>query len=346
MVKILAPAKLILSGEYSVVRNKPALAVALNYFTHCEIIDNKNITAGVELIIPQFNLNKFYSWQELLKLEISLQHKYQNFTDALISISEVLESPIELCWFAIIYFLKNSQEHINYQSSITINLSSEIPIGSGMGSSASIIIATMQGLNKFYNLNLCDNTVYQLALQAENLQHGYSSGVDIKTIMHGGINYFQADHQANHIENFDITIENMDFYLINTGKPESSTGECSEKVKEKFNANHIIWNEFSQCTELLKTNLEKESKFNIIHYIKTNHRLLNQLGIVPEHVNNFIRKIENGAISGAAKICGAGSISGDSAGMVIAIGEFSSIKKLCEQYNFSLENLAGRIFYG
>lgn len=340
MIKFKAPAKLILSGEHSVVRNKPAITITLNYFTYCEIVENNHTSPGVELIIPQLNSSDFLSWETLLKLEISIQHKYQNFTDALIPISDVLASPVELCWFAIIFFLKNSQKKIDHTANIKIILSSEIPIGSGMGSSASIIIAIMQSLNKFHKLNLCDNTVYQLALQAENLQHGYSSGVDIKTILHNGINYFYNDQAVK----LNLNLEHLRLFLINTGKPESSTGECGAKIKAKFNNQHIIWDEFSQCTELFKTNLEKASEPNLTHSIKTNHRLLNQLGVVPEKINRFIQQIENN--NGAAKICGAGSVAGDSAGIVLAIGDEQSIQSICEQYSYSLEKLAGRIFYG
>lgn len=347
--KVKAPAKLILSGEHAVVRNHTALTVALNYFTFCEVSenpeqDNNQNNSGVELTIPQFNFSKLISWQELINLHIKLEHNYQRFTDGLINVNQILATPVELCWFSIIIFMMKSHKNINHSLKLKIDLNSEVPIGAGMGSSASIIVALLTGLNNFFNNNLCNNTIYQLALQAENLQHGYSSGVDIKTVLNNGVNYFYQANKQRSNSLLDLTLDNLNFYLINTGKPNSSTGECGARVKQNFNHQHIIWNEFLQCTELFKTNLEKQSEENIIHSIKTNHRLLSQLGVVPEKINQFILEIESQ--HGAAKICGAGSITGESAGMVLAIGNYSNLKTICDKYGFSIEKLAERIFYG
>lgn len=343
--KVKAPAKLILSGEHAVVRNHTALTVALNYFTYCEVSTNtEQNSSGVELTIPQFNFSKHISWQELINLHIQLEHNYQKFIDGLISVSQVLASPVELCWFSIIIFMMKSHKNINHRLKLKVDLNSEVPIGAGMGSSASILVALLTGLNRFFSNSLCKDTIYQLALQAENLQHGYSSGIDIQTVLNNGINYFYQDQEKKKNSFVDIKLDHLNFYLIHTGKPNSSTGECGARVKQNFNQQHIIWSDFAQCTELFKKNLEKQSKENIIHSIKTNHRLLNQLGVVPEKVNQFILEIENQ--HGAAKICGAGSITGESAGMVLAIGNYSDLKTICDNYGFSIEKLAERVFHG
>ena len=340
MIKVSAPAKLILSGEHAVVRNHTALTLALNYFTSCEVSKNENQCAGVQLIIPQFDFNHHVSWQTLMNLHVRLEHNYQKFTDGYIPIHEVLLSPEELCWFSIILFFKKLHKNIDHQLALKIHLKSDIPIGSGMGSSASIILALLQGLNDFCEHSLCSNTIYQLALQAENLQHGYSSGIDIKTILNHGINYFQN----NQLSRLYININQLNFYLIQTGKPISSTGECSAKIKETFRNDHIIWHEFLQCTALFKANLEKKNELNLVSSIKTNHKLLVQIGVVPEHIQQFISDIEDK--NGAAKICGAGSISGHTAGIVVATGNFNEIKNICDHYHFSIEKLANRVFYG
>ncbi len=49
--------------------------------------------------------------------------------------------------------------------------------------------------------------------------------------------------------------------------------------------------------------------------VRAHQSLLNQIGVVPAKVQAFIEEIEHSG--GAAKICGAGAVGWDAAGMVI-----------------------------
>ena len=65
-------------------------------------------------------------------------------------------------------------------------------------------------------------------------------------------------------------------------------------------------------TEEVRTYLENNEQSKLYESIRANHRLLDQIGVVPERVGQFIREIESHG--GAAKICGAGSVDGEAAG--------------------------------
>jgi len=64
--------------------------------------------------------------------------------------------------------------------------------------------------------------------------------------------------------------------------------------------------------------LRKEDSALLWTSIRENHRLLSDIGVVPHRVQHLIAEIEN--VGGAAKICGAGSVSGDHAGVVWVYG--------------------------
>ena len=72
--------------------------------------------------------------------------------------------------------------------------------------------------------------------------------------------------------------------------------------------------------------------------IKTNHQLLQQIGVVPAQVCEFISGIE--AHGGAAKICGAGSVVGDHGGLVFVSGlEQALIEKLCLSHGYGVQTM-------
>ena len=84
--------------------------------------------------------------------------------------------------------------------------------------------------------------------------------------------------------------------------------------------------------------MNNKNDINIISLIRENHKLLNKIGVVPQNICNFINEIE--VDGGAAKICGAGSIKGDSAGAIIVFSE-KMPDKLCNKYGFKVSSVRG-----
>ncbi len=72
------------------------------------------------------------------------------------------------------------------------------------------------------------------------------------------------------------------------------------------------------------------------HSIRANHRLLQKIGVVPTKVANFIADIESSG--GAAKICGAGAITGDNAGVVLLLAD-PGITEIAQRYGYELQTL-------
>jgi mevalonate kinase len=74
---------------------------------------------------------------------------------------------------------------------LTIQISSTIPIGGGMGSSAAVSIAIMRGLSAFLGRPLSDETISDLAYEVEKFHHGTPSGIDNTVIAFQAPIFFQ-----------------------------------------------------------------------------------------------------------------------------------------------------------
>jgi mevalonate kinase len=72
--------------------------------------------------------------------------------------------------------------------------------------------------------------------------------------------------------------------------------------------------------------------------IRENHRLLCRIGVVPQKVQQFVSEVE--AAGGAAKVCGAGSVRGDSGGAVLVLADFMPAA-LAEKYGYNVSPLRG-----
>jgi mevalonate kinase len=102
------------------------------------------------------------------------------------------------------------------------------------------------------------------------------------------------------------------------------------KQYEKSN----IWDDFKSVTHDVELSLDQLDFPAFKAHIKRNHALLDHIGVVPTSISTLISELE--AVGAAAKICGAGSISGEAAGMVlIATEDNESIIPICENYGFT-----------
>ncbi|MGD9108695.1 MAG: mevalonate kinase [Gammaproteobacteria bacterium] len=219
--------------------------------------------------------------------------------------------------------------NLKNKNGLHIKIDSDILVGCGMGSSAAVALSIISALAKHFEIELTKDEYFDLAQMSEKLQHGRPSGVDAYTCLHGGGVYFQQGA----IRSCPIN-EKLPIFMVNTGKPSVSTGECVAEVAGKFSDSQI-WCKFAEVTNALADLLVTDNVSEIKKLIRANHHLLVEIGVVPQKTQKFIAEIEQA--NAAAKICGAGSIVGDNAGVVlVVVDEIIAIKNICERYNFDL----------
>lgn len=167
------------------------------------------------------------------------------------------------------------------------------------------------------------------------MQHGHSSGVDVYLVLHGGCIRFQksAPKQSR-------PVPSRPFLLVNTGAPASTTGECVAAVAPILKNDSVLLNEFANVTDRFDRALEQNHHQNLIKAIRDNHQLLVKIGVVPKQVQEFIGSVEKSG--GAAKICGAGSVYGSSAGTVLVVSD-QDISDLVQRYQYKQTVIQGEL---
>jgi len=104
-------------------------------------------------------------------------------------------------------------------------------------------------------------------------------------------------------------------------------------VSARYPKEHPIWISFEKITDGLQKALCAGDAPTVRDVVKEQHRLLCEIGVVPEKVRRFIRQIEDDG--GAAKICGAGSVRGDRGGVVLVFQHDAPVKR-AEAYGYPL----------
>lgn len=321
-MKVYAPGKLILSGEHAVVYGKPALAMAVNRYVVATVSQER---------LPQilFDLSDLahrsrLSVSALSRIKNKIKRKYHRFISGDFSIRDVLKEPFELAQFALGVIAESL--NLSLPHGVRLHLTSDIPIGCGMGSSAATILSVMHAISMYLQMPLSHDAMYQLALDTENIQHGHSSGLDLRVIMQGGCLYVHGQERHARLA------PTLPMYLVNTGTPATTTGECVEKVAPYFKS-QVLGDEFAGVTMMMDKALQQSSSASLRDAIHQNHRLLSQIGVVPNKIQQFISQVE--IMGGAAKICGAGAVSGDKGGSVLVVMEDKmALSTLCSQYEY------------
>lgn len=193
-----------------------------------------------------------------------------------------------------------------------LEISSQLPIGAGLGSSAAVSATYIAALLSFLKIKWDLNLVNNLTYEAEKVFHGNPSGGDNSTVVFGGLIWFRKESpDLKIIHSIPFTIPRKlakNFILINTGKPEETTKQMVEEVKSKIKNQKSkfekIFNDQEQLVKDLLVAIQSGNENQLIQIIRAGEKNLESLGVVSPSVKSIIRTIEKAG--GAAKICGAG----------------------------------------
>lgn len=323
------PAKLILTGEHAVLFGTPALSMAVNFLTQCDMTFSDE--AQPRELSFSINLNDYQSQHHFSFLEwhdqiIQIRSRYALYEKNSLAIQTVCRTPVDLVLLSLYFF---DSIYPLKKGHWDIQIHSKIPLGRGLGSSASVIISLLHSLYIQHQHPIIEEEILNLAQKVESFQHGHSSGLDTTTIFKGGLIRFQHKQPIE-----QLVMQNFHGWLIDTGKPDSTTGQAVSQVHQQFHHHHAIWQAFEATAFKIEQGWQASDAIQLKEGITENEQLLENLGVVPERVKAFIKRI-NQHPNKAAKVCGAGSIQGDKAGVILCLSH-QPPTALCEEFGYSL----------
>lgn len=256
-----------------------------------------------------------------LKVTITASNKRPTFTEIEKIIVKVIEPIIK------------RKFKIKILPNYLLKIESQLPIGSGLGSSAAVSAAYIAALLNFLKISWDKNLLYELTFEAEKTFQGNPSGGDQSPVIYGGLIWFRKETPSLkiiHPLTFTIPTKlSKNFILINTGKPEEITAEMVSLVKDLYKVKpkivHRIMDDQERLVKELLPVLEEANETAFMKIIKKGERNLEALGVVGKKAKTIIRRIEKSG--GVAKIIGAGGIK-DASGMLLC---YHQDKKVLEQ---------------
>ena len=101
---------------------------------------------------------------------------------------------------AVKSIINSAFEKYGPKKRIQISISSSIPRGSGLGSSAAVSVATSAALLKFLEAKTDFESISEVALSGERYVHGNPSGIDIAASIRGGVILFSKNEGVKPIQ--------------------------------------------------------------------------------------------------------------------------------------------------
>ncbi|MGP3668132.1 MAG: mevalonate kinase [Candidatus Bathyarchaeota archaeon] len=206
----IAPAKIIILGEHFCVHGAPALSMAVNLYSKVEV--EKLTQKKLQIFSENLGVSGEYVKGEFFPIVGEVE-------------SRKIVEPIRLAVEATLNMLGEVERGFR------VKVNSKIPVGVGLGSSASIAVSTIMAVAANLGFKLSKEEICKIAFKAEKYVHFKPSGIDHTTITYGGLILFKDGKLVKQIQ----PKENLTFIVGNTGVRRSTGVLVKEvdKLKEK-----------------------------------------------------------------------------------------------------------------
>jgi len=338
-----APGKVILLGEHAAVYGKPALVAAAGLRLSATVTtapdspSSSPTDSRVRLRIIDGEHDETTTWQEILAASRSARFAWERYAaapsaDAFREVASATAAAGSPAGALLRIALGEAADSLAAAgvtvraadlAPIDLTVTSEIPIGSGFGSSAAAAVAVIFAYLAARGARPAPEDLQRLSLEVERRQHGTPSGVDNATVIHGGV--IEARRTAGGavaIQQVPIRPETLQrFRIAASGAPAEGTGTVVAAVSERRARDPEtvdgVFDRLADLTaslrdELCRSHARPEA---VVDVLRQAHCCLVDLDVVPAPVRDLVRQVEE--IGGAAKISGAGSLAGPGAGNVL-----------------------------
>ena len=272
-MKSSAPGKIILFGEHAVVYNRPALAVSVTQVhADVEVLDSPR--AGIFINAPGIDLHA-----ELNSLPAD--HPIASVILKLVQRFEISKTP-----------------------DLEINITSTIPIASGLGSGAAVSVALTRALSSYLSRSFTDDEVNSLVFEIEKLHHGTPSGIDNTVITYNKPVYFI---KGQPIETFKV---GRPFTVVigDTGisaLTKESVGDVRRSWLRDTAVFENYFDEIAQIALIARRSIEHGKPELLGELMDQNHALLQRLTVSSPELDKLVDAAHKAGALGA-KLSGGG----------------------------------------
>ncbi len=274
-----APGKIILSGEQFVVLGAPAVAMAADLYSRVGARPSESGLTEVTADIPLHIVD-----------EVSKKSSVKE--------NQGLLEPLRLAATATLDYLDEKDK------SVQVNANCEIPIGAGLGSSASITVAAISAVAKSRKARLEKPEIFKLAFIPERYLHGKPSGVDQATCTYGGIIQFRRPDKIK-----PLNIKRPPKILVCDSGVHRSTRALVGSVVKRSRKETVRFQEHLEEVSGLSNSVVKalrdEDASDLGSLLNRNHELLRQIGVSTPRLNKLVTVARRAGAVGA-KLTGAG----------------------------------------
>jgi len=277
MITCSAPGKFFLFGEHAVVYGKTAIACAIDLRAYVTVEES----SSVQIKSPggDIDLNP-------------RKHPY-------------------------IYTVVEIFKELTTVSGVCIDIRSDIPVGSGLGSSAAVTIATIKALDTFYGTNLSLDEIAQMGHRVETEVQGRASPTDTFVSTFGGMVQIPDKKKLGF---YDMLI-----VIGNTGKFSSTRKIVSSVAALKERHPSVVGQIMDTVSAISEMGVEfiREGDFHTVgELMNINQGLLDSIGVGSKELSELVYASRKAGALGS-KITGAGG-----GGCMIALCEHKNLSRV------------------
>jgi mevalonate kinase len=284
-----APGKVILLGEHAAVYGNPVLVASVALRTYAKVSKRKDD-------------------------EFTLSNKSTNIEKLKFSRGDFPRMKKEWGTVLTAECLDKTFEKLGVSAGFDIELSSELPVASGLGSSASASSALCCAIAAELGHKLEKKEVADLAWSVENIVHGKSSGVDPYAVTFGGVlRYTKGYFVRLNVKKYpELTIGN-------TGVKSNTSDSVNDVMHLKESYPAFFSDYLSAMIHVVdygQKYLEAGDFAKLGEIMNINHGLLSAIGVSSPELERLVwaaRKVSYGS-----KLCGSGR-----GGIMVAVGDAS-----------------------
>lgn len=294
-ITVSAPGKLMLLGEHAVVYGRPCIVTAVGQRMKAtvELTDEPTF----ELNAPDVNvLNYLRLMENLGEGEIPKGAKF-----------------IEIA-------VKNFIQKYPFSGGLKVETKSEFSAQFGFGSSSASTVCVIKALSEITGANLDQKSIFDLAYKTVLDIQGKGSGFDVAAAIYGGTLYFKKGGEV--IE--PLKISSLPLIVGYSGIKADTVTLMNQVLEKDQKIVDSIYTEVGKLVEQAKEAVLSKDWSTLGKLMDENQKLLKELGVSIEKLDNMISGAKNAGAYGA-KLSGAGG--GD---CIIALAPEDKVKSVKE----------------